>query len=102
MFAIPRAGKWICRTCRRRPHNTQRGFHYAATLWQDGGRVSAGLIKRARKLARQHKELEEKAAAMTEYSPESIQLYKRINELSEVASQLDALEDSQKVLPGWS
>jgi len=57
-----------------------------------------GLILRAQKMALQHKELEEKVAALTDYTPESVHLYKRISELSEISTNLKAFEDARKVL----
>ena len=52
---------------------------------------------RARKMALHHQELEQKAAAMTEYTPQSIQLYKRISELADVAANLKEFEDAHAV-----
>ena len=34
---------------------------------------------------------------MTEYTPQSVQLYKRISELAEVATNLKEFEDAQTV-----
>ena len=48
-----------------------------------------------------HQQLEEKATEMTDYTPESVQLYKQISELSQVATNLKEFEDAQKVFsPG--
>lgn len=44
-----------------------------------------------------HQQLEQKAAEMTEYTPESAQLYRRISELAQVATNLKEFEDAQKV-----
>jgi hypothetical protein len=56
-----------------------------------------GVLALARKMASQHKELEQKAAALTEYTPQSVQLYKRISELEDVAKNLTNFEQTQKV-----
>ena len=48
-------------------------------------------------MALQHQELEAKAAAMTEYTPQTVQLYKRISELADVATNLNQFEEAQKV-----
>lgn len=56
-----------------------------------------GLILRAQKMALQHKELEEKVASMTEYTPRSVLLYKRISELSEISANLQAFEEAKHV-----
>jgi len=55
------------------------------------------LILRAQKMALQHKELEEKVAAMTDYTPQSVLMYKRISELSEISATLKAFEKAIKV-----
>jgi len=44
-------------------------------------------------MALRHKELEEKVAAMTDYTPQSVLMYKRISELSEVSANLNAFEE---------
>jgi hypothetical protein len=49
-------------------------------------------------MALQHAELEQKAAAMTEYTPQSVQLYKRISELADVAANLKEFEETRKVV----
>jgi len=59
--------------------------------------LPAGLILRAQEMARQYKELEAKAASITEYTPQTVQLYKRISELEEVATNLKAFQDARKV-----
>ena len=48
-------------------------------------------------MALRHKELEEKVAAMTDYTPQSVLLYKRISELSEVSANLRAFEETLNV-----
>jgi hypothetical protein len=48
-------------------------------------------------MALKHQELEAKAAAMTEYTPQTVQLYKRISELADVATNLNQFEEAQKV-----
>lgn len=50
-------------------------------------------------MALELQELEGKAAAMTEYTTQSVQLYKRIRELTSVVSHLKELEDSHTVSP---
>jgi len=49
-------------------------------------------------MAEQCQELEQQAASLTEYTPQSIHIYKRISELSEVTSSLKQFEDAQTVL----
>jgi hypothetical protein len=65
--------------------------------WQTVEGVPPGLIHRARKMALLHQELEQKAAEITEYTPESVQMYRRLSELAQVATNLKELEDAQKV-----
>jgi hypothetical protein len=50
-------------------------------------------------MALQHQELEKKVAAMTDYTPESILIYKRISELSDISTNLKAFEQAKKVHP---
>src|SRR5271169_3073892 len=100
MFVGRQTGQWICRTCRK--HLCRSGYQkrlFGTTLprWQSIEGVPPGLILRARKMALQHQELEEKAAKITEYTPQSVQLYKRITELADVATNLKEFEDSQTV-----
>ena len=48
-------------------------------------------------MALQHQELEQRAASMTEYTPQSVQLYRRISELADVSANLKAFEDTHTV-----
>jgi len=48
-------------------------------------------------MALRHKELEEKVAAMTDYTPQSVLMYKRISQLSEVSENLKSFEETLKV-----
>lgn len=59
--------------------------------------MNLGVLQLARKMAAQHKELEQKAAAITEYTPQSVQVYKRISELENVVNNLNSFEKTQKV-----
>jgi hypothetical protein len=90
--------KWICRVYYRKIYH-KRLFSTSLLRWQDVEGVPPGLIVRARKLAQQHQELEQKAAEMTEYTPQSIQIYKRISELASVASNLKEFQETQMVIP---
>ena len=100
MFVGQRTGQWICRTCQNnlRYHILpKRLFSAYSMVWQATQSLPPGLILRAQKMALVHAELEKKAAAMTDYTPESVQLYKRINELADIASNLKEFEDAQTV-----
>lgn len=102
MFVGRQTGQWICRTCRKHLYENicqRRSFRGTLLRWQTVEGVPPGLILRARKMALQHQELEEKAAAITEYTPQSVQLYKRISELADVATNLKEFEDAQTVHP---
>ena len=96
MLVGRQTNKWICRACQKESYG-KRLFHY--TGWKRNGAegVPTGLILRAKKFAQQYRELEQKAAQTTEYTPQTIQLYKRINELSEVANNLREFENTQDV-----
>ena len=92
--------QWICRTCQRDTVNRstqKRSFWTTLSRWQSVEGVPPGLIIRARKMALQHQELEQKAASMTEYTPQSVQLYKRISELADVSANLKEFEDAHLV-----
>ena len=97
MFATRQTGRWVCRACRDSFHQ-KRLFGLTQWRWRDIEGIAPSLILRARKMATQHTELEQKAAAMTEYTPQSVQLYKRISELAAVAENLKELEETQKVV----
>lgn len=97
MFSARQTGRWVCRACRNQ-RNQRRQFGSTLWRWQGVEGFPPGLVLRAKKMAIQHAELERKAAAMTEYTPQSIQIYKRISELAEVAAQLKELEETQKVI----
>ena len=102
MLVARQTGHWVCRTCRRDILNRssqKRLFETTLVRWQSVEGVPPGLILRARKMALQHQELEQKAAAITEYTPQSVQLYKRISELAEVATNLKEFEDAHTVYP---
>jgi hypothetical protein len=102
MFVGRQTGQWICRTCRKHLYRNgyqKRLFWIAPSRWQNIEGVPPGLILRARKMALQHQELEEKAAKITEYTPQSVQLYKRITGLADVATNLKEFEDAQTVHP---
>jgi hypothetical protein len=66
-------------------------------MWQSVEELPAGLVLRAQKMAQLHKDLEKKAATMTEYTPQTVQLYKRISELADVAENLRAFQEARKV-----
>lgn len=100
MFVAP-SRQWVCSACRKRIFDgvkTKRAFTATATIWQAVEGMHPGVIQLARKMASQHKELEQKAAAMTEYTPQSVQLYKRISELEDVAKNLNNFEETRKVM----
>ena len=100
MIVRRHTGQWICRTCRRDILDRsiqKRSFWTTPSLWQSLEGVPPGLILRARKMALQHQELEQKAASLTEYTPQSVQLYKRISELADVATNLKEFEDAHGV-----
>lgn len=100
MFVGQQTAKWVCRACRKQLYgNTfgNRHFRTSVLQWQNVEGVPPGLIHRARKMAILHQQLEQKAAEMTEYTPESAQLYRRISELAQVAANLKEFEDAQKV-----
>ena len=100
MFVSP-ARQWICGTCRKRIFNgiqMKRTLTVTTSRWQSVEGMHLGVIQLAWKLASQHKELEQKAAAMTEYTPQSVQLYKRISQLEDVANNLNKFEETQKVV----
>jgi len=100
MFVAP-TRKWVCDGCRRcifDSFRTARALTTTASRWQNVDEMHPGVIQLARKMAAQHKELEQKAAAMIEYTPQSIQIYKRISELENVANNLKSFEETQKVL----
>ena len=93
---------WICHTCRRSILNCttpKKQFQTAPLRWQIVQGIPPRLILQARKMALELQELEGKAAAMTEYTTQSVQLYKRIRELTSVVSNLKELEDSHTVSP---
>jgi hypothetical protein len=48
-------------------------------------------------MALQHQELEQRAASMTEYTPQSVQLHRRISEIADVSANLKAFEDAHTV-----
>jgi hypothetical protein len=99
MFVAP-ARQWICSACRKRIFDrlqAKRAFAATTTRWQTVEGMHPGVLALARKMASQHKELEQKAAALTEYTPQSVQLYKRISELEDVAKNLTNFEQTQKV-----
>jgi hypothetical protein len=102
MFASRQTVAWICQACRQEfPFNKFntliRSFHFTAKTCQETESIPSGLILRAQKLAQQHRELEQKAAQITDYTPQSIQLYKRISELSQVTTNLKEFENAHKV-----
>jgi hypothetical protein len=100
MFVGRQSGQWICRACRTNLYNhalQRKSFRTSSLRWQSVEGIPPGLILRAKKMALQHQELEQKAAAMTEYTPQTVQLYKRISELADVAANLKQFEESQKV-----
>lgn len=100
MFVPRVGGQWICRACRNSLAENQIGKRlFQSTRWrgQSVEELPAGLILRAQKMARQHRELEQKAAIMTEYTPQTVQLYKRISELEQVATNLKEFQDARKV-----
>jgi len=102
MFVGRQTGKWVCRACRKQIYGNASGrrlFQTSALQWQNIEGVPPGVIHRARKMALLHQELEQKAAEITEYTPESVQLYRRISELAQVATNLKEFEDAQKVFP---
>jgi len=102
MFVGQRTGQWACQACRKRIYNninTKRLFGNTVLRWQSVEGVPPGLIVLARKMAVQYQELEKQAAATTEYTPQTVQLYKRIGQLSDVATILKELEDAQTVKP---
>jgi hypothetical protein len=101
MLVGRQTGQWICRICRKGISNSifhKRSFQATRLRWQGIEGVPPGLILRARKLALQHQELEEQATKITEYTSQSVQLYKRISELAEVTANLKEFEDTQKVI----
>jgi peptide chain release factor 1 len=90
----------MCQSCGRALGNVNyqcRGFSGSTARWQIAEEFPPGLILRARKMAKQCQELEQRAASMTEYTPQSMHIYKRISELSEVASNLKQFEEAQNV-----
>src|SRR5579859_2050502 len=100
MFVAP-TRKWVCDACRRcilDSFRTARALTTTASRWQNVDEMHPGVIQLARKMASQHKELEQKAAAMTEYTPQSVQLHKRISELEDVAKNLKNFEETQNVI----
>ena len=100
MFVAP-TRKWVCDACRICIFDslwTARALTTTASRLQNVDEMNPGVIQLARKMAAQHKVLEQKAAAMTEYTPQSIQIYKRLSELENVASNLKSFEETQKVL----
>jgi hypothetical protein len=100
MFIGRQTGKWVCRACRKQVYGNVSGrrlFQTSALQWQNVEGVPPGVIHRARKMALLHRELEQKAAEITEYTTESVQLYRRISELAQVATNLKEFEDAQKV-----
>ena len=102
MLVGRQTGQWICRTCQRDILNRsiqKRSFWATLSRWQSVESVPPGLILRAQKMALQHQELEQKAASMTEYTPQSVRLYKRISELADVATNLKEFEDAHSVHP---
>ena len=100
MFVARHSGGWICRQCRNaitNNNNRKRGFQSSVWRWQSVEELPPGLILRAQKMVRLHKELEQKAASMTEYTPQTVQLYKRISELEQVATNMKAFQEARKV-----
>ena len=93
---------FLCRTCRQNIYNTR---HFKRTVSVNASQlhivegVPPALIARARKMALQHQELEQKAASINEYTPQVIQLHKRISELAQVAENLKELEETHAVSP---
>lgn len=100
MFVPQFSRQWICRACRNSLAKNQIGKRlFQSTRWrgQTVDELPAGLILRAQKMAQQHRELEQKAASMTEYTPQTVQLYKRISELEQVTTNLKEFQDARKV-----
>jgi hypothetical protein len=92
---------FLCRTCRQNIYSR----HFKRTLSVNASQlhkvegIPPALIARARKMALQHQELEQKAASLNEYTPQLIQLHKRISELAQVAENLKELEQTHAVSP---
>jgi hypothetical protein len=102
MFTARLRGQWICQACRKSLITNalqRRTFRATVLRRQTVEELPPGLILRAQKMALQHQELEKKVAAMTDYTPESVLIYKRISELSNVSTNLKAFEQAQKVQP---
>ena len=99
MFTLRVTGQWVCQTCRQRTFRFYQGrlIQNAALLRQNVDGMPPGLLLRARKMALLHQELEQKAASITEYTPQSARLYKRLSELAEVSTDLKAFEEAQRV-----
>jgi len=91
---------FLCRTCRQNIYNTKlfrRTVSGDASQLHNVEGIPPALIARARKMALQHQELEQKAASINEYTPQLIQLHKRISELTQVAENLKELEENHAV-----
>jgi hypothetical protein len=102
MFTGRIRGQWICQTCRKSLITNaiqRRTFRTSVLRRQTVEELPPGLILRAQKMALQHQELEQKVAAMTDYTPESVHIYKRISELSDISTNLKAFEQAKKVQP---
>lgn len=102
MFTARLRGQWICQTCRKSLITNvvpRRAFRATVPRRQSVEELPPGLILRAQKMALQHQELEQKVAAMTDYTPESVLIYKRISELSDISTNLKAFEQAKKVHP---
>jgi len=100
MFVGRQTGRWVCRACRKQLYGNAIGnrlFRTNVARWQNVEGVPPGLISRARRMAQLHEQLEHKAAELTEYTPESVQLYRRISELAQISTNLKEFEEAQKV-----